>query len=205
VGGDFYDVFMLDATTVGLVIADVSGKGMPAALYMALTRSLLLAEARRARSPRAVLLNVNRLLRQVGDPQMFVTVFYGVIATKSRQLTFARAGHDYPLLFRDGGVEHLGGKGTVLGMLDLEVEQLTEERLRLRGGDKIVLYTDGLTDVFNEANERLELPRLEAILQERQDRAPETICAETFVALDAYRGAAEQFDDMTIVVVGVDA
>lgn len=205
VGGDFYDVFMLDETTVGLVIADVSGKGMPAALYMALTRSLLLAEARRERSPRAVLLNVNRLLREVGDPQMFVTVFYGVIAAPSRRLTFARAGHDYPLLFRSSGtVEQLVGKGTVLGMLDLEPEQLTEERLQLGSGDRLVLYTDGLTDVFNEAGERLELPRLQAILEEQRAKTPEEICANSFAALNTFRGAAEQFDDMTIVVVGVD-
>jgi sigma-B regulation protein RsbU (phosphoserine phosphatase) len=197
---------MLDEATVGLVIADVSGKGMPAALYMALTRSLLLAEARRERSPRAVLLNVNRLLREVGDPQMFVTVFYGVFAAPSRELTFARAGHDYPLLFRGGGdaVEQLTGRGTVLGMLDLEPAQLTEERLTIGPGDRLVLYTDGLTDVFNEASERLELPRLQAILHERRDGAPETICEHTFAALSAFQGGAEQFDDMTIVVVGVE-
>jgi serine phosphatase RsbU (regulator of sigma subunit) len=205
VGGDFYDVFMLDEATVGLVIADVSGKGMPAALYMALTRSLLLAEARRERSPRAVLLNVNRLLREVGDPHMFVTVFYGLFAAPSRQLTFARAGHDYPLLFRGGGaVEQLTGKGTVLGMLDLEAAQLTEEGLTLGPGDRLVLYTDGLTDVFNEANERLELPRLQAILAEQRAATPDEICENTLAALSAFQGRAEQFDDMTIVVVGVE-
>jgi sigma-B regulation protein RsbU (phosphoserine phosphatase) len=120
---------------------------------------------------------------------MFVTVFYGVFAAPSRRLTFARAGHDYPLLFRgDGAVEQLAGKGTVLGMLELEAAQLTEEQ----------------TDVFNEASERLELPRLQAILQEQRAAAPDEICGNTFAALSAFQGGAEQFDDMTIVVVGVE-
>lgn len=204
VGGDFYDVFVLDERTVGLVIADVSGKGMAAALYMALTRSLLLAEARRERSPRAALLNVNRLLREVGDPHMFVTVFYGTIDTASRELTYARAGHDYPLHFRGEAVEQLTGAGLVLGMLDMEVEQLTEQRVTLRDGDRLVLYTDGLTDVMNLDSRRLELPALIDVLRQQRHGSPEQICAATFAALTAYQGAAEQFDDMTIVVVGAD-
>lgn len=205
VGGDFYDVFALDATTVGLVIGDVSGKGMAAALYMALTRSLLLAEARRERSPRAALLNVNRLLREVGDPRMFVTVFYGVLDTRSRELTFARAGHDYPLHFRGDDVEQLAGEGLVLGIFDREVERLTEERITLREGDQLVLYTDGLTDVLNGDERRLELPGLITILQAQRHSAPDAFCEATFAALRAFQGDAEQFDDMTIVVVGVDA
>lgn len=204
VGGDFYDVFTLNKSTIGLVIADVSGKGMPAALYMALTRSLLLAEARRVRSPRAVLLNVNRLLREVGDPQMFVTVFYGLLEVRSRRLTFARAGHDYPLLFRDGAAQQLTGAGTVLGMLDLEPQQLSEEQLELRPGDRLVLYTDGLIDVVDPAGRRLELPGLLELLSELPQADPATLCAATFAALSRYQGQAEQFDDMTMVVVGVD-
>src|SRR5689334_9682028 len=121
---------------------------MPAALYMALTRSLLYAEARRERSPRAVLLNVNRLLRELGEPHMFVTVFYGVIALCSRRLTYARAGHDYPLLLRDGASMALGGRGTVLGMLEMNDLALSEEQIDLAPGDRLVLYTDGLTDIL---------------------------------------------------------
>ncbi len=203
VGGDFYDIFALDATTVGLVIGDVSGKGMAAALYMALTRSLLLAEARREPSPRAVLLNVNRLLREVGDPHMFVSVFYGVLDIPSRALTYARAGHDYPLLLRGERAELLKGTGLVLGILDVEVEQLAEQRTTLGAGDRLVLYTDGLTDVIDERGRRLELPGLLAILQRHRQAEPAELCAATFAALRAYQGEAEQFDDMTMVVVGV--
>jgi serine phosphatase RsbU (regulator of sigma subunit) len=205
VGGDFYDVFMLDASRVGLVIADVSGKGMPAALYMALSRSLLLAEARRARSPQRVLLNVNRLLREVGNPRIFVSMFYGIIDTRSKQLTYARAGHDYPLLLRDGEVAELAGEGTVLGMLDVQAEQLAEQQIALRDGDRLVLYTDGLIDVVNEHDQHLTPAGLLPILREQQHADPELICTATLAALARYQGAAEQYDDMTILVVGVGA
>ncbi len=204
VGGDFYDVFVLDDNHVGIVIADVSDKGMPAALYMALTRSLLLAEARRERSPRAVLLNVNRLLREVGDPHMFVTVFYGVIALRERSLIFARAGHDYPLLFRDGTIQQLEGTGVVLGMLDVDQLRLSEEDVRLAPGDRLVLYTDGLTDVLNEAGKRLELPQLTQLLQKHVHRNAGDLCSCVFDDLAAYQGQTEQYDDMTILVVAVE-
>jgi serine phosphatase RsbU (regulator of sigma subunit) len=205
VGGDFYDVFALDDGQVGVVIADVSDKGMPAALYMALTRSLLLAEARRARSPRAVLLSVNRLLRELGDPHMFVTVFYGVIAAEARQLTYARAGHDYPLLLRDGEVVALGGIGTVLGCFDSDDLQLSEERIALAPGDRLVLYTDGLTDVLAPDDRRFDLEQLKEILRSHAGRDPEALCAATFADLAAYQGDAEQYDDMTMLVIALDS
>src|SRR5690606_3520234 len=97
-GGGFYDALVLRADPVGIVVGDVSDKGLPSALYMALTRSLLFAEARRERSPARVLENVHRLLLALGEANMFVTIFYGVIDVQNRRLTYARAGHDYPLL-----------------------------------------------------------------------------------------------------------
>jgi len=203
VGGDLYDVFMLDDQHIGVVIADVSGKGMPAALYMALTRSLLLAEARRERSPRSVLLSVNRLLREIGDPHLFVTVFYGVIATTTHHLTYARAGHDYPLLLRDGDVSALGGKGIVLGFFDSNEILLSEEQLVLQADDRLVLYTDGLTDVVRPDGERFDLERLKKIFQSHAQLDPQALCTATFADLTAYQGSAEQFDDMTLLVIGV--
>jgi sigma-B regulation protein RsbU (phosphoserine phosphatase) len=204
VGGDLYDVFRLDEEHFGVVIADVSGKGMPAALYMALTRSLLLAEARRERSPREVLLSVNRLLREIGDPHMFVTVFYGVIAAPARRLTYARAGHDYPLLLRDGTAVALGGRGIVLGSFDNKEIRLSEEQLELAAGDRLVLYTDGMTDVFAPNGQRFELDRLKQVLQKHARQPLEALCTATFADLAAYQGSAEQFDDMTLLVIGVD-
>ncbi len=204
VGGDFYDVFLVDENHFGLVVADVSDKGMPAALYMGLTRSLILAEARREQSPRAVLTNVNRLLLELGDSRMYVTVFYGVVDARTRQLVYARAGHERPLLLRDGEILSLGGQGTFLGFWDSDELHLSEERVDLQPGDQLVLYTDGLTDVFTSEGQLFSLEHLEQFLQACVPCAPAALCERVFDHLADYRGGADQFDDMTMLVMQVD-
>jgi serine phosphatase RsbU (regulator of sigma subunit) len=204
VGGDFYDVFRLDERRVGLVVADVSGKGMPAALYMALSRSLLLAEARREPSPRAALLNVNRLLRELGEPHMFVTVFYGVLDEPTRRLTYCRAGHDYPLLLRNGGAHLLDAEGTVLGFFAERELRLDEATLDLLPGDRLALYTDGMTDALSPTGRRFELPRLTDLLASLAHHPALTLLDATFDALRRYQGTTEQYDDMTMLVVEVN-
>ena len=204
VGGDFYDVIALDSDSFGLVIADVSDKGMPAALYMALTRSLLLAESRRERSPRAVLTNVNRLLLELGEPSMFVSVFYGVLERTTRRLTYTRAGHDRPLLLREGTAQFLGGQGAVLGFLDQDNLHLSEEQIVLIPGDRLVLYTDGLIDVLAPDGQLFDLEQLESLLQSHASLSPAELCAATFADLLAYQGTAEQYDDMTMLAMEVE-
>jgi serine phosphatase RsbU (regulator of sigma subunit) len=204
VGGDFYDVIQLDGNHFGLAIADVSDKGMPAALYMALTRSLLLAEARRDLSPRAVLQNVNRLLLELGEPGMFVSVFYGVVEASTRLLTYARAGHDLPLLLREESVTALGGQGTVLGIVSQGELRLSEEQILLSPSDRLVLYTDGLSDVLAPDGRLYSLGQLKDLLRSCGPMAAEALCEATFAGLAAYRGTAEQFDDMTMLVVQVN-
>jgi sigma-B regulation protein RsbU (phosphoserine phosphatase) len=203
VGGDFYDVIHLDADRVGLVVGDVSDKGMPAALYMALTRSLLLAEARRERSPRAVLTGVHRLLQELGQPGLFVTVFYGVVDAPTRRLTYARAGHDRPLLLRGGEIHPLGGEGTFLGFPDLQELHLSEEQVELKPADRLVLYTDGLTDGMAPDGRPFGLDRLLSLLQSHAHLPPPDLCAAAFADLLAYQGDADQYDDMTMLVVEV--
>jgi sigma-B regulation protein RsbU (phosphoserine phosphatase) len=204
VGGDFYDVIQLDEKDVGFVIADVSDKGMAAALYMTLSRSLLRAEARRVRSPREVLTNVNRLLVELGEQGMFVTVFYGIIDGTTHQLCYARAGHDCPFLLRAGKAELLGGRGMALGLFDGDLFHLSEELLPLRHGDRLVLYTDGLTDATSAEGQLFERDRLQALLQELAPLSPGEFCTETFSRLAGFQGKAEQFDDMAMVVVEVE-
>ncbi len=203
VGGDFYDVFALDERRFGVVIADVSDKGMPSALFMALTRSLLLAEAEREASPRAVLENVNRLLLALAQSEMFVTVFYGVVDTQERCLTYARAGHDKPMLIRAGNATPLGGAGLVLGQLDSALLGLTEERISLQAGDRLALFTDGLTDVQDAQAGMYGLGRFVQLLQSLAGAPADELCAHLFQALAAYQGEAEQYDDMTLLIVQV--
>jgi sigma-B regulation protein RsbU (phosphoserine phosphatase) len=204
VGGDFYDVIPLDEKHFGIAIADVSDKGMPAALYMALTRSLLLAEARRARSPRQVLTSVNQLLLEIGQQNMFVTAFYGVVNRDTRRLTYARAGHDQPFLVRQGTVRQLGGQGTLLGILDQNEFQVSEEQVNLSPGDRLVLYSDGLTDIMDSNQERFNRERFLSLVQSYANHAPDQMCAKIFADLMSYRGNAEQYDDMTLLVVQAD-
>jgi serine phosphatase RsbU (regulator of sigma subunit) len=203
VGGDFYDLFALDDDHLGIVIADVSDKGMPAALYMALTRSLLLAEARRAASPRTALAQVNRLLIELGRPNMFVTVFYGVLQVSNGQLTYVRAGHDRPLLLHDGGARLLTGAGAALGILGPDQLRLSAEQAVLGPGDLLVLYTDGLTDVIRPDGQLYDLARFQALLLSHADLGAEAFCDAVFADLAAYQGSAEQYDDMTMLVVEV--
>jgi sigma-B regulation protein RsbU (phosphoserine phosphatase) len=187
-----------------VAIADVSDKGMPAALYMTLARSLLRAEARRARSPREVLANVNRLLVELGEQGMFVTVFYGIIERATYQLCYARAGHDCPFLLRDGKAELLAGRGMALGLFDDGMFHLSEERIELAPGDQLVLYTDGLTDATNSEGQFFERDRLKFLLQELASLSPDALCSATFERLIAFQGSAAQFDDMAMVVVEVE-
>ncbi|MBN1202026.1 MAG: SpoIIE family protein phosphatase [Anaerolineae bacterium] len=204
VGGDFYDVILLDNDYFGVAIADVSDKGMPAALYMALTRSLLLAEARRERSPRAVLSSVNRLLLELGEPNMFVTVFYGVVECSTRRLTYTRAGHDRPVLLRQDSAKELSGQGAALGLLEPEMLPLFEEQIDLAPGDRLVLYTDGLTDVTSPTGQLFDRGRLIHLLQSYGDMSPDELCAATFDDLTDYQGGTQQFDDMTMLVVQIE-
>jgi serine phosphatase RsbU (regulator of sigma subunit) len=203
VGGDFYDLLRLDDHRLGLVIGDVSDKGMPAALYMAQAHSLWVVEAGRSDSPRTVLTNVHRLLQQLGRTSMFVTMFYGILDQTSRQLTYARAGHDRPLLQREGRTRLLAGGGTVLGFPDLEHLHLSEELVHLRPGDRLVLYSDGLTDTIAPSGLHFGLDRLVTLLESHLDLPPHELCAATFAHLDDYQSTAEQFDDMTMLVVDI--
>jgi sigma-B regulation protein RsbU (phosphoserine phosphatase) len=186
------------------VIADVSDKGMPAALYMALTRSLILAEARRSESPRQVLTSVHNLLLELGEPDMFVTVFYGVIDGPSRRLTYVRAGHDRPILLRNGQDLSLGGEGIFLGLAGLDALHLSEEKVDLKAGDRLVLYTDGLIDILSTQQTSYGLARLKTLLRESANMSAEQLCDVVFDVLNAFRGDALQYDDMTMLVAAIE-
>jgi sigma-B regulation protein RsbU (phosphoserine phosphatase) len=204
VGGDFYDVIALPSSRLGLVIADVSGKGMPAALYMALSRSLIRAEARRSPSPRQVLLRIHHLLMELGSTEMFVTVFYGIVDPARRTLRYARAGHDYPLLLRPATGEclRLESPGMLLGYE--EDVHLTETELALQPADLLVLYSDGITDVRSPADETLGAARLREIVATAGRPTAQELCDLVMDRATAFQQKAEQYDDMTLLVARVD-
>lgn len=203
VGGDFYDVIRLGERHVGLVIADVSDKGIPAALYMTLVRTLILANAGQELSPRVVLDNVNHLLVDYFRHEMFVTVFYGVIDLQTRRLRYCRAGHDHPILLRRGRIEFLGGAGMALGLFETGFFQLSEETLDLEPGDKLLLYTDGLSDAVNQDGGMLEREGLVSAIQVHAEKDLTDLCSALFDELANFQQQAPQFDDMALLAVKV--
>ncbi len=204
IGGDFYDVFQIDDQHLGLLVADVSDKSIHAAIFMAISRTLFMTEARRSLSPSAVVLSVNELLLEVStSDDMFVTAFYGVLHLEDRRLTYVRAGQDKPILQHiDGTVEMLEGRGRFIGMLPaLTVEEHT---VNLVSGDRLVLYSDGITDAGNAAHESFGLLRLQKTVNDHRGESAEQIAAEIYADVLEFQGDAPQFDDITLLVAAID-
>jgi serine phosphatase RsbU (regulator of sigma subunit) len=203
VGGDFYDVIPLAGGRVGLVMADVSDKGIAAALFMALTRSLIRAEARRSSLPQQVLTDVHKLLLEISESNMFVTVFYGVLDPAEGTLRYVRAGHDRPLLLSPArsACRFLEGDGMFLGV----VESLTleEVHMELQPGDLLVLYTDGVTDAHAPSGELFGAERLQRAVCAAGRPSAQDICDRVFARVEQFQAGAVQYDDMALLVAGV--
>jgi serine phosphatase RsbU (regulator of sigma subunit) len=201
VGGDLYDVIKVDDEHVGVLMADVSDKGVHAALIMAVTRTLFLALARRIKSPSEVAIAVhNGILEVSSDDNMFVTVFYGVLNLATGVLRYIRAGQDKPLLFRaEGGPpERLDAEGRFLGMLPgLTLE---ERETQLRPGDLLATYSDGVTDAVNLRDENYDLERLINLIEQHRAGTAKEVCQAIFDDVFRFRGAAPAFDDITVLV-----
>lgn len=200
VGGDYYDYISIADGQLGLVIGDVSGKGMPAALIMASFRASLIAEIRNNYSIATILSKVNALLFESTEAASFVTSVYGVLDTQKRILTYSNAGHNYPLWVRaTGGIRALETGGTVLGAFpDSAYEQ---ERLDLVPGDVLVFYTDGVTDARNGDQEMFGEERLLDLVQRERGRSAGEIRQAVLTAVNAFVHGAPQFDDITLLVV----
>lgn len=197
VGGDFFDVMRLENDCIGLAIADVSGKGVPAALFMMSSRTLLKGAAIGSHRPGDVLREVNDLLCEDNDAMMFVTLLYAVYNPATGELTYANGGHNTPLILHaDGGSTELPLTGGVaLGVMDdMDFEQGS---VILSPGDALVLYTDGVTEAMNEEHEELGMERLQQILAAIPTRSPEEINKAIFNGIRAFAGGAPQSDDIT--------
>lgn len=199
VGGDFYDVFMIDEDRLGIVVADVSGKGVPAAFFMLISRTLMKAVGSEGEAPAAALARLNELLAADNEQMMFVTLFYGVLERTSGRFVFANAGHNPPVIRRaDGRVEWLNAAAgialAVMPGLDYE-----EGGVTLEPGDALLLYTDGVTEANDSTGELFGDARLEATLAATEGGAPEELVERVFAAVQDFALGEPQADDLTAV------
>lgn len=201
VGGDFFDFIPLGPETIGLVVADVCGKGVAAALHMALTRSLLRAEAGRAETARAALQSVNRHLLDMSDAGMFVTVLYGVLDRATRAFDYVRAGHDLPLVFDARGEVIVPGFGHGQPLGIIPDPALDEQTVTLPPGGMLVLYTDGVTEAMDAGRTLFGMERLHAAVRARPFASAHVLCDHLLQTVTTWRGTAPQHDDVTLVAV----
>ena len=199
VGGDFYDLFRIDDNRVGFVIADVSGKGIPAAIFMAVSRTLIRATGIRGGSPADCITYSNRLLAQESVDCMFVTVFYGIIDVNTGEVTYCNAGHNPPyILKRKGEISPLPmSTDPMAGAIDGITYH--EGTLQLESGDALVMFTDGVTEAMNTANEEFGEQRLEDTLEDVAMHNCQQMVEAIKADVAAFAGEAEQSDDITVL------
>lgn len=202
VGGDFYDVFPLPDGTLALVVADVSGKGVPAAFFSLICRTLLKATAQLGLAPGACIEKVNALLCAENDQLMFVTLFFGVLDPADGRLAYVNAGHNWPLLLRaDGTVATVPGTGDMaLGVFDDNAYRQAE--LRLAAGDLLLIYTDGVTEAFAGDGAAFGDDRLHAVLHSAGRTPTWMVPKSVSNAVRAFEGETGPADDLTCLAVG---
>lgn len=202
VGGDFYDFIDLPNANLGIAVGDVSGKGIPAALLMATLRACLRVQAENIYAMREVIQRVNRALCQDTRPQQFATLFYGVLNSQKRILTYVNAGHNYPLLFRGDEIIPLQTGGPPVGFFGDATYQ--EEFVQLLPGDLLVIYTDGFTEAFDSNDELFGEERLSQVIYQHQGLAPEEIVQKLEDIISQFECASSGYcDDRTLVVLKV--
>lgn len=199
VGGDFFDVFPKGDQVMGIAVGDVSDHGVPAALFMALTVTLLRAEAKRTDSMCDIMFNVNRQLIDLNETNMFVTILYGEINFSTRKFRYVRAGHELPMLMDAKGefiqLEH--GPGMPLGLF--EYPDLDEQTISLGENDTLLLFTDGATDAQNKHGEQFGKDRLRDALRKIRQSNVEDTCQMLMSDIQSHCGSVPQYDDITLL------
>ncbi len=214
VGGDYYDFFPMTDQRLGVLIADVSGKGTSAALYMAELKGLVLSLSQIYDSPRQLLIEVNRIISDNLDSRSFITMTYAVLDLQRGTMTYARAGHT-PLIYlpapasAEEGPQVLTPSGMVLGLrfdgaAEKFVELLEEERMSLQKGDVIVFYTDGITEAMNSQSDLFGESRLGRIVAEHGHLELGELRERILREIEAFVGAADQHDDMTMILMKIE-
>ncbi len=200
VAGDFYDFFFLDDDNLVLVIADVSGKGVSASLFMAVTKTLIKAKANEVSKPHKIMSEVNFELCQENDSAMFVTTFLAVFNVKNGDFTYCNAGHNPPYLLKPkGGYSQLENTdGMALGVW--EDCEYSSKKIKLNKNDIIYLYTDGVNEAMDINNNEFSYEKMEEFLAEIREETPRQITEKTLETVKEFTGEAEQSDDITLMV-----
>jgi len=200
VGGDFYDITRIDEDHIGLTMADVSGKGVPAAMFMAVSHTLLRLAGKKKLKPEEVIIESNNVLAAESFDNMFVTLFYAIMNVRTGEMQYVNAGHNPPyILHKDGTLETLPtSKNICLGVL--EDYTYTSDSLTLQKGDSLVTFTDGVTEACSTSNELYGESRLEALLPTLAGQSARSILDNVVNAVHAHAEGAEQSDDITMLV-----
>ena len=199
VGGDFYDFFMIDDNHLAMVIADVSGKGVPAALFMMISKTMLKNRALQGGTPAEILKFTNDSLTEDNINDMFVTIWLGILDAKTGVVTAASAGHEYPFFTDENGEFQLleDPHGVVCGVMEgMEYEDYT---FTIPAGGKLFVYTDGVAEAQNSEEELFGLDRIKESLNSHRDKNPQELIALVKEDVDAYANGQEQFDDITML------
>ena len=199
VGGDFYDFYFIDEDHLCLVIADVSGKGIPAALFMMLSKRILEDLARQEPTPSTILEKTNDLLCDNNQAEMFVTVWLGILEISTGKLTAANAGHEFPAICKKGGLFELYKDKHDFVIGGLKGIHYNEYDLQIAPGDKLFVYTDGVPEATDGSGEMFGTDRMITALRSCTDNTPEEILQGVKSAVDSFGGDAEQFDDLTMM------
>lgn len=203
VGGDFYDLFELpnQEDQIGLFIGDVSGKGVPAALFMAMSRTMLRSTIITSRNPSQALIRANELIQKDSQADLFLSAIYATFNTQTGHFTYANAGHNRPILLRSstGDIQELTARGIILGEFD-DI-QLEEDNVELLPGDVFVCYTDGVTDAINAQQQPFDEQRLFEIISSHHDASAEEMLSAILDEIRRFVGDTDQTDDMTLVIV----
>lgn len=199
VGGDFYDFFMVDDKHLAVVMADVSGKGVPAALFMVIGKTLIKDHTKPGSTLDQVFSDVNNLLCDSNSEDLFITAFEGVLDLETGRFCYVNAGHEIPYLCRAGESfePYKVSPGFVLA--GIENMQYKEGEFHLQAGDRIFLYTDGIPEATNAENEQYGSQRLEMALNLNKDSEPKKLLAQIKADMDQFVGEAPQFDDITML------
>ena len=201
IGGDFYDFFRIDDDRIAFVIADVCGKGIPAALFMAVSRTMIRTKGVQSGNPGECLTESNRLLASYSVDCMFLTMFYAIYNVKTGFVDYCNAGHNPPHLLRaDGSIEELPrAKNTIVGAFDGIAYK--EDTLQIEKGDTLVMFTDGVTEAMNAAFEEYGAERLDSVLAKQAGKDCQQVVEAVKADISDFVNGAEQSDDITMLVI----